>query len=172
MYHLGFEIIACTGSNAVPACQFRTGFYHVLIFCSSCGRGRGHGLQNRLRKRSRFDLRRRNSALLRVIAPNVDRVCIFDVALAYRPSEDQSGRPIRVALEMHLVRFLPDTLVPQVGDRSHECTYDLLLPQNAVPALHVDVGSLLRFVQRSLVLRRGGVSDALQLGSGAIWRVW
>ena len=73
---------------------------------------------------------------------------------------------------MHLVRFSSDTLVPQVGDRSHECTYDLLLPQNAVPALHVDVGSLLRFVQRSLVLRRGGFSELLQISSGAIWRVW
>jgi len=73
---------------------------------------------------------------------------------------------------MHLARFSSDTLVPQVGDRSHECTYDLLLPQNAVPALHVDVGSLLRFVQRSLVLRRGGVSELLQISSGAVWRVW
>ena len=115
---------------------------------------------------------RTDSALFRVIAPNVDCVRIFDVALAYRPSEDQSGRPVRIALEMHLVRFSSDALVPQVGDRSHECAYDSLLPQNAVPALHVDVGSLLRFVQRSLVLRRGDVSELLQFGSGAIWRVW
>ena len=79
---------------------------------------------------------------------------MFDVALADRPFEGQSSNLVWGALEMHLIRVSSDTLVPQARDQSHNGAYERLLPQSAVPALHVDVGSFLLFVQRGLVLRR------------------
>ena len=89
-----------------------------------------------------------------MIAPNVDGVRIFDLALTDRPREDQSSSLVWGTLEMHLVRLSSDALVPQARDQSHTGAYERLLPQSAVPALHVDVGSFLLFLQRGLVLRR------------------
>ena len=96
-----------------------------------------------------------------MIAPNGDCVCIFDVALADRPCEDQSGRPARFALEMHIVCVPSDALVPKACDRPRKCAYELLLSQSVVLALHVDVCSLLLLLQRGLVIRRCVLSDLL-----------